>query len=246
MMDPWFLDDDFWRTFGPVMFTDEKFAEAQGEIGAIAALCGISSGDVLDLACGPGRHAVPLAVAGFAVTALDTSHCLLQQGQMRAQQAGVEVQWRQQDMRALSDDSRFNAVLCLWTSFGYFADPEDDLRVLAAVRRALKPGGALLLDVVGKEYLLQHLQAVHLREFPDGVLLIERPILVDEMRRFNNQWLLIDGDRVHRANFEHAIYTAAELRDRLSRCGFEEIAVYGGLHGEPYDLEAERLVLVAR
>jgi len=238
MPDNWFLDDHFWRTFGSLMFTPQKFSQAEAEVDAIIELCRLVPGRALDLACGPGRHALPLAKRSWRVTAVDTSPILLEQGQQRAQEAGLTIDWRQQDMRELAEESHYDLVLCMWTSFGYFDDVGDDMRVLSAVKRAMHPDSVFVLDVVGKEYMLQHLEAVHLSEYEDGKLLIERPILVDEMRRFNNEWILLDGDKVERASIQHSVYTATELRDRLTACGFTHIVAYGGLHGEPYDMDS--------
>jgi 2-polyprenyl-3-methyl-5-hydroxy-6-metoxy-1,4-benzoquinol methylase len=69
----WFENDDFWRTFYPFMFADERFAATPDEVDRILALTQCSGGNVLDLCCGPGRHSVELARRGFQVTGVDRS-----------------------------------------------------------------------------------------------------------------------------------------------------------------------------
>ena len=79
-------------------------------------------GRILDLACGYGRIAVPLARRGFQVTGLDLSKPLLAIARERAAQAGVTVEWRRADMRDIPSEwsGQFDAVISIWNSFGYF------------------------------------------------------------------------------------------------------------------------------
>ena len=66
-----------------------------------------------------------------------------------AAEGGVEVEWVHADMRELDERDRYDAVVNLFTAFGYFEEEADDARVLGNVARALKPGGAFLIDGVG-------------------------------------------------------------------------------------------------
>jgi len=200
---------------------------------------------VLDLACGPGRHAVPLAQRGLKVTGVDLSNHLLQQAGEYADRSACQVEWVREDMRSFKRQASFDLIICMWTSFGYFDDPDDDLMVLQNCHHNLADGGALLLDVVGKERVIRDLNPVHLTEFDNGDLLVERPLLSDEMTRYNNEWLLIRGDRVDRTEWHHQLYSGLELGDRLQQAGFSEVSIKGSLDGDEYDLDAERLIAVA-
>jgi SAM-dependent methyltransferase len=106
---------------------------------------------LLDLCCGQGRHAVEFAKRGFRVTGLDLSEYLLRLARERAEQTGVEVEFVRGDMRDLPWENEFDAVANLFTSFGYLETDEEDRRVLAAVRKALRPGGLLLVDHHNRE-----------------------------------------------------------------------------------------------
>lgn len=108
---------------------------------------------LLDVCCGPGRHALPLAAHGYAVTGLDRDLRMLAQAASAAPAA-----WVAGDMRALPlADGCFDAVMCLWQSFGYFdaATNEGTLRQMAA---KLRPGGRLLLDVYHRGFFAQPAQ----------------------------------------------------------------------------------------
>ena len=97
---------------------------------------------VLDLACGPGRHTAALARRGARVVGLDLSRVLL----LAAREAGADRLVRA-DMRSLPfRDAAFDAVLNLFTSFGYFTEDVEHETVLREVARALRPGGRFVLD----------------------------------------------------------------------------------------------------
>ncbi|MFP4209484.1 MAG: class I SAM-dependent methyltransferase [Wenzhouxiangella sp.] len=243
MSQDWYLEEDFWRTFGPLMFNEDTFASGADEIADLVELAGIAPGPVLDLGSGPGRHALPLARAGYPVTAVDTSRLLLDQLKESAGELPIELV--EADMRQFRREQAFDLVLVMWTSFGYFRDEADHVQVLANIHDSLKPGGRLVLDLVGVEYLARNLEPVHLTEYDDDRLLIERPLLTDNLTRLENEWLLIDGDTVHRAEFSHRVWSAGEITALLSRCGFDVLGIYGDCRGGLYDLDAERLVVVA-
>ncbi len=239
----WYLDDEFWRTFGSLMFGEEQFNEAAEQIPALLTLAGIEARQVLDLGAGPGRHALPLARAGFSVTAVDTSPSLLARLAEAAGELSIEIV--EADMRQFRRDQAFDLVLVMWTSFGYFDDEADHGRVLDAIRASLKPGGRLVLDLVGLEYLCRNLQPVHLTEYDDGRILIERPLLTRDLTRLENEWYLIDGDRVHRAEFSHRVWSAGEIAALLKNHGFRLRALHGDYDGGPYELDSERLIVIA-
>ena len=89
----WFSNDDFWREFYGYMFSAERFSAAPQEVDGVLRLAQCSSGAVLDLCCGPGRHAVEFARRGFAVTGVDGSSFLLGRAKEYAQQEGTTVEW---------------------------------------------------------------------------------------------------------------------------------------------------------
>src|SRR4051812_24553089 len=91
--DDWFADESFWETTFPFMFPESRIAAAGEEVEQFLALAQITGGKALDLACGPGRHAVALAQRGFAVTGVDRSEFLLRHARDRASDADQAIEW---------------------------------------------------------------------------------------------------------------------------------------------------------
>lgn len=245
-MTEWFADDTFWETFYPAMFPDERFDAAEEQIDKILNLTGFDGQDVLDLCCGPGRHSVVLAKKGFNVTGVDRSPFLLGIARERGEREGVDVEWVQEDMREFVRSDAYDLVLNMFTSFGYFEDKSDDQRVLRNIHQSLRKDGVFLIDVIGKEYLARVFQPTTSHEAPDGSLRIERHEVYDDWSRVRNEWVLIKGDDVRRFTFDHTIYSAQELKDRLAEAGFRRMKVYGDLDGNEYGSNALRLVACAR
>ena len=245
-MPDWFEDESFWNGLYPFMFSERKFDIAEDEARSILDLVNLGEGDVLDLACGPGRHAVALAKEGFRVTGVDLSPFLLQKAISLARTESVDVEWVRDDMRHFVRSEAFNLVINIFTSFGYFDDKRDDMTVLQNIHRNLRAGGALVMDVMGKEWLARGFLPTTSEELADGRLLVQRHEIFDDWTRIKNQWILIEGDKVTTFRFHHTVYSGQEIMDRLVDVGFSDVQLFGGLDGSEYGLNARRLVAVAR
>ena len=243
---PWFENENFWRTMYPYMFPAERFSAASEQVSQIIALTKFNGRRVLDLCCGPGRHAAEFAQRGFAVTGVDKSSFLLDRARERASEAGVSIEWIMEDMRRFKRPAAFDLACSIFTSFGYFEDEEDDLRVLRNVHENLRAAGVFVIDVIGKERLARVWQSTLSTEYADGALLVQRPQVRDDWSRIRNEWILLKDGCSQSFHFEHTIYSGRELKDRLLASGFLEVQLFGDLGGAPYGLEASRLVAVAR
>jgi SAM-dependent methyltransferase len=242
----WFADDAFWAAVYPFEFPEPVIDAGVAQVDRAISLAGVRGGDALDLGCGPGRHAIPLARHGFRVTAVDLSPFHVARARERAGAAGVDVELVEADMRAFVRCDAFDLALSLFTSFGYFEDARDDLRVLRNVRRSLRPGGVLVMDVVSKERLARVLHPTVSQRTAGGALLVRRHRVVEDRSRVHNEWTVVGGGRARTFEFLLRIYSGQELTAVLGAAGFTAVRLYGALDGRPYDLEAERLVAVAQ
>lgn len=211
--------------------------------------------ELLDLCCGVGRHAIPLARAGVRVTGLDFSERYLAEARRAARAAGAPLSLVRRDMRRPGFKDRFDAAHNLFTSFGYFTAPTDDDRVLRGVRDALKPGGLFLLDTINGgrlEYILRWQETMGLSgerwaELPDGSFVLEEPELTDRGRAVTTRWVFLHGGRRREMTSHIRLYTGKRLARRLERAGLEVLRTFGEMSETPYSERfSPRLVVLAR
>lgn len=154
---------EWWRTFfQPSRFPIDDLVPSDktaAELRALHRLLPPPPARVLDVACGTGRHSVGLAKLGYAVTGADLSPSYLALARRRARGSGAKVAFVRRDMRRLGLTGRFDAVVNLWTSFGYFGTPGQDIAALRSMRAALTPGGWLILEIVDGDHVREHLQS---------------------------------------------------------------------------------------
>ncbi len=242
----WFENDDFWRDLYPYMFPVERLEAAPEQVAQILALTVVESGHVLDLCCGPARHSVEFARQGFTVTGVDRTPYLLERARTHADREGVDIEFVREDMRDFCRPGAFHLAVNMFTSFGYFDSPEEELRVLRNVYDSLRPGGVFLMELLGKEYLAAHYVNSRCVDFADGTLLVQRAKVRDDWTRCFCEWTIVQAGRARTHKFDHFIYSGRELKDLLVRGGFLDVRLFGDLRGAPYGTDAQRLVAVAR
>ncbi|MFD0375569.1 class I SAM-dependent methyltransferase [Streptomyces sp. NPDC127112] len=240
----WFADQTFWDDFYPHLFSAERAAEAERIVERSPLFRFPSGARVLDLCCGPGLFTVPLARAGHAVTGVDLSAPLLDRARTRCREAGVKARFVEADMLGFAEPEAFDAIVNMFTSFGYLDRHEDNVQVLRNAHTSLAPGGTLLVDLVGKEILARRDERVSLSEL-DGKVLVQRDTVLDDWSRLRSDWYSIEGSRAATGSMTLHLYSAAELRDMLHSAGFTGVRFHGDYEGGPYDHRAERLIAVA-
>ena len=245
-MQEWFADEDYWLKLYPFIFSEERFDDAGQEVEGVLGLACPKGRDVLDLACGPGRHATAFAKRGFNVTGVDLSPFLLQNARELSAGEGVNVEWVQADMRVFVRHEAFDLAICLFTSLGYFADQQEDVLALSNVFQSLRTGASLVVELMGKECLASLYAPTGSQKLPDGRILVERRQVVDCWSRIRNEWIVIDEGAATTFEFEISIYSGQELKDRLLSIGFREVELFAGFDGSEYGSSARRLVAVAR
>ncbi len=207
--------------------------------------------EVLDAPCGHGRISNRLAARGLRVTGLDRSRRFLELARERAAAAGaagVEVEYVEGDLRELPFEGRFDAVLNWFSSFGYF-DDEGNRRVLEGFRRALKPGGRLLLEQASRELLIRNLPAhgvpaVWMTERGDD-LLIDKVSFDPAAGRSHTERIVVRDGQVRRTEFSLSQPTASQLGDWMRAAGFDEVEAFDE-SGGPFAATSRRLLMRAR
>ena len=243
-MPQWFEDESFWIETYPFMFPEARFQAAEEEVDNLLQLADVKSGSVLDLCCGPGRFSIPLARRGFSVTGTDRTPFLLNKAIARAAEEGLDIEWLQEDMREFRRPNSFDLALSLFSSFGYFDDKSEDIKVLENIFVSLMPGGVVVMDLMGKERLARIFLPTTSEKLADGTVMFQRHEILDEWTRIQNEWIIVKGSKVQSFKFHHTIYSGQELKDRLVDVGFRDVKLYGSFEGVEYGWEADRLICV--
>jgi SAM-dependent methyltransferase len=202
---------------------------------------------LLDLCCGQGRHAVPLARLGYRVTGLDLSRRLLARAAGLAGDQGQRVGLVEADMRRLPfADASFDAVLNLFNAFGYLEDDAQDELVLREVARVLAPGGRFLQELANREALIRGWHDSDVVRTDGGLVVLQERTLDLRTSRDLVEYTLLHPDG-RRTTLEHAIrlYTLTELEAMLGRAGLELLEVTGDLGGGPLELDSGFLVTLS-
>jgi len=245
---PWyvqFFKSDYLATYRHVL----SVAATAQETAFVEQFLGLASGDtILDLCCGIGRHSIPLAKRGFLVTGQDLNHEYLQQIQREANHEKVSVNVIEGDMRSIPFNNHFDAVINMFSSFGYLHSDTEELRVLSAIKAALRPGGKFLLDLLNREWVIRHYDQYDWREGEDGSLYLEHRDF-DLATSLNHiTFIIVDpnGNRRRAVGHHIRLYTLTEIKKLLELAGFDLIGVYGGFDGESYSIETRRMIVVAK
>jgi len=244
-MTEWFKDDTFWFEMYSYIFGDERLDAAEDEVEKALKLVNLHGNSVLDLCCGPGRHSVALAKRGLSVIGVDSTSFLLEKARKKALAENLEIEWILEDMRTFVLPAKYDLVLNMLTSFGYFENKDDDLRVLRNMYTCLNRNGICLLDMIGKELIAKDFQPTVSYSQPDGSIIIKRLKITDDWTRLHNEWIYLKNKKVSEFTFDQTIYSGQELKDRLLQVGFSNVKLFGNLYGDEYGLYGNRLVAVA-
>jgi len=213
---------------------------------------------LLDLGCGTGEHARFLASCGFRVLGVDSSESMLEKA--RDAENPDSVSFVYGDMRRLDDvvTGQYGGALCIGNALPHLTGPDDLASFARGVRRHLLPGATVLVQVLNYDRIIQRGERylpinfrpddegeiVFLRLMkpsPDGsVLFVPATLLLTDdedepLKLVSSRRVPIRGWRSH------------ELEDALVEAGFDEIEIFGDVHGTPWSAETSRdIFLVAR
>ena len=239
-----FFNEDYPKIYCERLSQDATERETAFVVDAL----GLRDGDrVLDLACGHGRHAVALAQRGMVVTGQDLNEDYLRMAREDAARAGVEIETVHGDMREIPFTDEFDAVINMFTAFGYFDSEDEDVRVLKAVANSLKSGGQLLLDTINREWVLSNYVQNDWHTDPNGNTYLEHREfdLVTGRNRVTFNIVTPDGTRRDSPGHDVRLYTLTELVRLLDAAGLRLSTVCGDYDGRPYHIDTPRMIVVA-
>ncbi|NTU53580.1 MAG: class I SAM-dependent methyltransferase [Chlorobiaceae bacterium] len=200
---------------------------------------------VLDIACGAGRHALEFARLGLVVTANDLSPFLLNRAKELALNEGLPMEFTLQDMRKIRTETRFNLIVQLFSSFGYFESDREDRDIIANISTMLRPDGWYVLDLLNPYHLKRHF--VPRTERKAGVLAITEERSLTERHVTKRITLHEENGREHSFTESVRIYTPDEATELLGSNGFRVERIVGDYDGHAFNHDlSPRMMLFAR
>ncbi len=199
---------------------------------------------VLDIPCGLGRIALPLARAGVNVTGVDLTGSYIRRARKQAKAEDLNIEFIHSDMRHISFDAEFDAAFNFFGSFGYFSDA-DNLAFAKRVFLALKPGGRFLVEGINKSWLLAHFRQRG-EQTIGGIRIIHQHHWNAKTSRVGDTWTFCQGRKKERHRLSMRIYNGSEMRSLLRTAGFRDIKLYGAPPLGRFTRHSRRLIAVAR
>lgn len=216
---------------------DER--DAREAVDLIASVVRLEGALVLDLACGPGRHASELAARGARVVGIDLSLPLLRRARRDAVTGGLV----RGDMRSLPfAAATFDVVVNLFTSFGYFRSDDEHQTVLVEAASLLVPGGTLVMDYLNAAQVRHGLISSETRTVGRHRVEITRRLVDDG--HFVEKTMTLDDGREFMERVR--LFSADELAALIATAGLRVTERYGDYDGGPPGPDAPRSVLVGR
>jgi SAM-dependent methyltransferase len=238
-----YFDAQYLKEYEPLFALERD----RREVGRLIEVLGLPSGSrILDVPCGQGRHAHLLAEAGFDVDGLDYSRDLLTLARKRG--TGPRLRYARGDMRKLPArwSRRFDAVVNLFTSFGFFVDPRDDAKVIAEMARVLKPGGYLAWHGGSRDGVMAKFLARDWWQSTDGTMIGHQRSFdpLSGVLTIQSTWRGSKGagQREHRIR----LYTATRIAELCAAEGLIVEQAFDGWMDRPLRRASSEMLLLAR
>jgi cyclopropane fatty-acyl-phospholipid synthase-like methyltransferase len=237
----WF-EDWFDKSYYHTLYQNRNEEEAERFIRNLVNLLDLDEGsNVLDLACGKGRHAITLSQYGYHVLGVDLSKNSIEAAKKFETHT---LQFAVHDMRNVIEGHSFSAVFNLFTSFGYFDTMHDNERVLQAIHAMLQGEGMLVIDFMNSSKVISELVISEEKTVDTITFQIDR--------EYNGTHILkhirfvADGNDHHYTERVQAL-TKSDFETILRQTGFEIIRTFGDFDLNPFDEKSsDRLILIAK
>ncbi len=206
---------------------------------------------ILDLACGTGSVAIPLAQHGFEVVGIDRAPGMLDVAARKAERAGAEVEWAEGDMRDLGIDAEYDAVVCLYDSVNYMLSAAELKMAFESVSRALRPGGLFIFDVISERNILRHFHSKTFAENHPEYTFVWKNVYTkyDKVCRTEITFFYRgDNGAFSRSVESHVqrIFELREIRAALKQTGLKYLSAFDAWSMTKYDRHSDRINVTAR
>lgn len=212
---------------------------------------GLQPQTVIDLGCGTGSIALPLAKEGYAVTGVDFSAEMLTEADHKAMAEGVSIRFACQDMTELDLGEQADCILSLCDSMNYLTEDGQLADAFQSIARHLKKDGLFLFDM-NTEYKFKEILGQNVFGSAEEAAAYIWENDYDEEEKINEYYVSFfierkDGlyERIEEYHYERA-FSTEEVRAGLEAAGMELLAVWDGYSFDAPREESERLFFAAR
>ena len=246
-----------WDEYAPFYDWENARTLQRRDVAFWQRLAAAQDGPVLELGCGTGRIAIPIARAGVRIVGIDRSDEMLARARSRIARArlGGRLSLVRGDIRALPFRSRvkFSAVLAAYGILQSLTRERDLTRTFESVARVLRRGGLFAIDVVPdlpnwEEY--RDRVSLKGRRGKNSTLTLVETVRQDRRRRltiFDQEYRERSRGRLrtHRFSLTFRTLSVPQMTRRLEKAGFRVRAVLGDYQGGPWDPRADVWVILA-
>jgi len=222
-----------------ILYKDRGQEEAQGFMNHLTAFLKLpKQSEILDLACGKGRHSIYLNELGYDVIGADLSSSSIAYAKQFENQT---LHFEKHDM-CFPYPKKFDAVFNLFTSFGYFEAEEDNLRTIRAIKEELKPGGFGVIDFLNAEIVIKNLVSSEVKVVDDISFHIEKYIKDGHIIKDIH---FEDDDIPYNFTEKVKALTLNDFEGYFSKAGVTLKHCFGDYGLSPFDATtSERLILI--
>jgi len=238
-----FFDDPFFAEDFELMKHEKDLTEREAQF--IIAELGLQPVDnVLDFACGFGRHVLAIAPRVNAVTGTDRTESYIELARQQAKkQQASNVSFRVLDMRGLDYEAEFDAAYNYFNAWGYY-DNDTNLDVLKRAYRSLKPGGRFLLEFMHRDGEMRRFTPRSWVRRDDGVLVLYERRLDFTAGRFYMKHIFIAGGQTREIEIDHQLPTSDEFVRLFQHAGFSNIRIVSAPDGGDVGITTSRIAVI--
>ncbi len=220
---------------------DDQRTEAECEF--IIRECQLAPGmDILDLACGHGRHANSLAAKGYPVTGIDLNADFIDLARQHASQKGLSIDFRVDSMLNLEAEDAYDCIILVFNSFG-FLDREDGIKLIQRMKSALKSSGKMFLDIKNRDSILKELTGCHVTEKGQDLMIDRLSFDPREGTTTNQRIYIKDGVR-YDTPFTMQLYNYSEFSSLMEQHGLNITRSFGSWSGKAFGADSRRIIAV--